>query len=323
MRIGLPTSAVRIGRRSSAARIGRQPAAAGIGTRPAPAGIGTRPDAARTWVPLSGRGLRRALPAAVAVALLTPVYGCRVEIAPPGAPTPWPAASARHWQWQWQLSGPLDPTVDADVFLLDPVRTTAAETADLRARDRRLVCQVSVGSYARTDPDASRFPEAVRGRPARSPDTRWLDVRQWDTLKPVLADRFRLCRGKGFGGVAIADADGYANRSGFPLGFDDQLLFNRRLAALARSLDLSPGLVNDVGQVAALAPDFDFAVNEECVRLRQCGKLLPFADAGKPVFHVEYAGSEADFCVTSVGYGFSSIRKDRDLDAWRVSCPLG
>jgi hypothetical protein len=216
----------------------------------------------------------------------------------------------------------LDPTVDADVFLLDPVATTAAQTAELRSRDRRLVCQVHVGSVVPTDPDASRFPTAVRGAAARRPQSRWLDVRQWDTLRPVLADRFRLCRGKGFGAVALADADGYVHRSGFPLGFDDQLLFNRRLAELARSLDLSPGLVNDVPQVAALAPDFDFAVNEECVRLGLCAKLLPFVEAGKPVFHVEYTGSTTDFCVTTVGYGFSSIRKDRELDAWRVSCPV-
>ncbi|MBM0234762.1 endo alpha-1,4 polygalactosaminidase [Micromonospora sp. STR1_7] len=268
------------------------------------------------------RSLRRLLAAGLAAVLVVPAYGCRAELTPPGAPTGWPTEQSRHWQWQWQLSGPLDPTVDADVFLLDPVDTTAAQTAELRSRDRRLICQVHVGSVRSTDPDANRFPDAVRGSVGRRPDSRWLDVRGWDALEPVLADRFRLCRGKGFGAVALADADGYASRTGFPLDFDDQLLFNRRLARLARSLSLSPGLVNDVPQLAALAPDFDFAVNEECVRLAQCAKLLPFADEGKPVFHVEYTGSTGDFCVTTVGYGFASIRKKRTLDAWRDPCPL-
>ncbi|MEU7611886.1 endo alpha-1,4 polygalactosaminidase [Micromonospora sp. NPDC049204] len=268
------------------------------------------------------RPLRRVLSAGVALVLVVPAYGCRPELTPPGAPTPWPAASARTWQWQWQLSGPLDPAVESDVFLLDPVVTTAAQTAELRSRDRRLICQVHVGSVGTADPDASRFPDIVQGSTGRRPGSRWLDVRSWDALEPVLADRFRLCRGKGFGAVALADADGYASRTGFPLDFDDQLLFNRRLAELARSLSLSPGLVNDVPQLAALAPDFDFVVNEECVRLGQCAKLLPFVDAGKPVFHVEYASSTDEFCVTTVGYGFASIRKDRQLDAWREACPL-
>ncbi|MFG2054864.1 endo alpha-1,4 polygalactosaminidase [Micromonospora sp. NPDC048930] len=255
--------------------------------------------------------------------LLGPLPGCREPIVPPGAPTPWPKALARHWQWQWQLAGPLDVTADADVFLLDPVRTTSTETTALRARDRRLVCQVHVGSYATTDPDADRFPADIRGTPVVGrPGSRWLDVRRWDVIGPVLADRFRLCRGKGFGAVALDDADAYLHRSGFPLSFDDQLLFNRRVARLARSLDLSPGLIDDVPQVAALAPDFDFAVNQECVRRRECAKLLPFADAHKPVFHVEYTGDPAAFCVTTVGYGFASILKDRTLDAWRDPCPL-
>ncbi|WP_320065225.1 endo alpha-1,4 polygalactosaminidase [Micromonospora sp. RTGN7] len=268
-----------------------------------------------------GHGPLRLLRALVTLALLAAAYGCRPNLVPPGAPTPWPTASARHWRWQWQLTGPLDTTVDADVFLLDPVRTTATETSALRARDRRLICQVAVGSYAGTDPDADRYPPVLRGAAGPRPNTRWVDVRRWEVLKPILADRLRLCRGKGFGAVAVADADGYAHRPGLALDFDDQLLFNRRVAELARSLGLSPGLLGDVSQVAALAPDFDFAVDEECVRLRRCAKLLPFVDAGKPVFHVEYTGDPADFCVTAVGYGLASIRKDRELDAGRTPCP--
>ncbi|MFI7211734.1 endo alpha-1,4 polygalactosaminidase [Micromonospora maritima] len=286
--------------------------------RPVSAVPRSRPDRVRR------RGPRRGVALALTALLVVPVPACREAITvPPGAPTPWPAALADRWRWQWQLTGPVDVTVDADVFLLDPVATTSTETAALRAKGRRLVCQVRVGTYATGDPDATRFPAAVRGAavPGRA-GSRFLDVRRWDSLAPVLADRFRLCRGKGFGAVALADADGYRHRSGFPLGFDDQLLFNRRLAGLARQLDLSPGLVDDLAQVAALAPDFDFAVNQECVRRRECAKLLPFADAHKPVFHVEYTGDPVDFCVTTVGYGFASIRKDRALDAWREPCPL-
>ncbi|RKN49348.1 endo alpha-1,4 polygalactosaminidase [Micromonospora endolithica] len=271
--------------------------------------------------------LRRVVAATVVLTLPVPAYACRPRLAPPGAPTPWPTAYARQWQWQWQLTAPVDVTVDADVFLLDAVRVTAEETTALRVRDRRLVCHVPVGTYADTDPDAGRFPPAVRGSAVRGTGgtdrpARWLDVRRWDLLAPVLADRFRLCRGKGFGAVALVDADGYAQRTGFPLNFDDQLLFNRRVATLARSLDLSPGLVDDVGQVAALAPDFDFAVSRDCVRLRRCAKLLPFVDAGKPVFHVEFTGDPAVFCVTTLGYGFASIRKSPELDAERQPCRL-
>ncbi len=195
-------------------------------------GLGGRPA---RWVH------RRALPAGLTFTLLLTAAACRPDLTPPGAPTSWPTTSARHWQWQWQLDGVLDPDVEADVFVLDPVDTTAAQTSELRSRDRRLVCQVHIGSVHPTDPDASRYPARVRGATTARTGRVWLDVRRWDVLRPVLADRFRLCRGKGFGAVVFADADGYDKRSGFALEFDDQLTFNREVAALAARWTSPPG----------------------------------------------------------------------------------
>jgi hypothetical protein len=161
----------------------------------------------------------------------------------------------------------------------------------------------------------------VPGQPGGAPRGRWVDIRQWQVLEPVLSDRFRLCRGKGFVAVLPIGVDGYRQRSGFPLTFDDQLVFNRRVAELARRTRLTPGLSNDIDQVLALEPHFDFVVNEECFRRKDCQRLVPFVDAGKPVFHVEYEASPAEFCTTTVGYGFTSILKNRDLDARRDTCP--
>ncbi|MDG4829526.1 endo alpha-1,4 polygalactosaminidase [Solwaraspora sp. WMMD1047] len=278
------------------------------------------------------------LGAALVVTALTAATlpGCSGDPAPPVAPRPWLTAPQT---WQMQLTGELDPDVDAEVFLLDGFDTTAEAAQLLRQRGRRLICHVRAGRYEAGRPDAGRFPATVLGHAAGQADPgnstgqadpasatgragaeRWLDIRQWTVLEPILADRFRLCRGKGFDSVAPDDVQGYQVDSGFPLTFDDQLTFNRRLAQLARSLGLSPGLRNDVDQAVALEPEFDFAVNEECVRAGRCDRLLAFVDAGKPVFHVEYEGSTADFCVTALGYGFVSMRKARELGAWRSPC---
>jgi hypothetical protein len=40
--------------------------------------------------------------------------------------------------------------------------------------------------------------------------------------------------------------------------------------------------------VKALVPDFDFAIVEECFHYRECGKAVPFIDAGKAVLEVEF-----------------------------------
>ncbi|GAB2918421.1 endo alpha-1,4 polygalactosaminidase [Micromonospora polyrhachis] len=259
------------------------------------------------------------------LALLGALAGCRI----PGgrAPaTPWPHGPVS--SWQWQLSGELDPEAEARVFVLDPFTTPAEDVRRLAGRDRRLVCYVEVGTARPDRPDVARFPAPVLGAATGVPPTdddrnggRWLDIRQWSVIEPILADRFRLCRGKGFEAVMPAHMDGYAHRSGFPLTFDDQLVFNRRLAGLIRSLHLSPGLTNDVDQVMALQPEFDFVVNEGCSRRRECARLLPFVEAGKPVLHVEYDQPTSTFCVETVGYGFVSMRKNRILDAWRDPCP--
>lgn len=67
-----------------------------------------------------------------------------------------------------------------------------------------------------------------------------------------------------------------------------------------------------------LVDHVDFAVNEQCVQYDECAALEPFVRTGKPVFHAEYELDPADFCPQAPG--FSSIRKNPNLDAWRETC---
>lgn len=223
--------------------------------------------------------------------------------------------------WQWQLSGKLDRSVDAQVYDVDGQDTSAADVAALKAAGRRTICYVNAGAWEKWRPDAGKFPKAVLGKELDGwPDERWLDIRQWKVLEPILAARFDTCRAKGFDAVEPDNVDGYANRSGFPLKAADQLTFNRRLADLAHRRGLAVGLKNDVDQAAELAPQFDFAVNEECAQYDECDKLAVFVKAGKPVFHVEYEKESGHFCPESRRLGFSSMRKKPELDAWRETC---
>jgi hypothetical protein len=238
---------------------------------------------------------------------------------PPPAPTVWRAEPGL--TWQWQLTGALDPTVPARVYELDAFTASAAEVARLRAAGRRTICYVNAGAYEDFRPDAARYPAGVRGRPNGWAGERWLDVRRWDLLEPVLLARLRMCRTKGFDAVEADNVDGYANDTGFALRAGDQLAFNRRVARLARGLGLAIGLKNDLGQAAELEPLFDFAVNEECVRYAECHLLAPFVRAGKPVFHVEYDLPVAAACAGARPHGLVTIVKRPDLDAWRATCP--
>jgi hypothetical protein len=252
-------------------------------------------------------------------------------VPPSGVASPAPsgprAPAAGWWRpragltWQWQLTGALDTTVDAQVYDVDAFTTTAGDVAKLHAAGRRVVCYVNVGAYEGFRPDAGRFPDAVRGHTLEGwPGEAWLDIRRWDLLEPVLSARFALCRDKGFDGVEPDNVDGYGNESGFPLSAADQLTYNRRVADLAHRYGLAVGLKNDVEQAGALAPAFDFAVNEECSAYQECDRLGVFTAAGKPVFHVEYTVPTERFCAATKALGFSSMRKRTELDAWREPC---
>jgi hypothetical protein len=223
--------------------------------------------------------------------------------------------------WQWQLSGTVDTSVDAEMFDLDLFETPEAVVAELHERGRVVVCYMSAGAWEEFRPDSGSFPDSVVGEPNGWPGERWLDVRRLDVLGSIMEARLDLCRAKGFDGVEVDNIDGYANNTGFPLTAEDQLAYNRFLADAAHARGLSIGLKNDVEQAAALEPYFDWVINEECARYNECGLLVPFIDAGKAVFHVEYDLDRSEFCPLTTGLGFSSMLKRPELDAWRRACP--
>lgn len=252
------------------------------------------------------------------VAVVGALLGSCAAESSPEAPERWvPPPGAT---WQWQLTGPVDTTVDADVYDLDGGETSAGTVAALHRAGRRVICYVDAGAAEEYRPDRGAFPDDVLGGSGGFPGERLLDVRRLDVLRPIMAARFDECREKGFDAVEADLVDGYARDSGFPLTAADQLTYNRMLADLAHERGLSIGLKNDLDQVAELVDHFDFAVNEQCFQYGECAKLAPFVEAGKAVFTAEYELDPAAFCPDARAAGFSSIRKNPTLDAWRAPC---
>ncbi len=280
---------------------------------------------ARGWGALSARPALAAGTHALTLRLRNPHRGggCRravlvdaLRVVPADRWVPAPSTT-----WQWQLSGALDLSVPAQMYDVDLVETPAATVDAIHARGARAVCYLSAGSYEKFRPDAGDFPAAVLGKPLEGwPGERWLDVRRRDVLGPIMERRMDLCRDKGFDAVEADNVDGYANRSGFPLRGRDQLAYNRMLARAAHARGLSIGLKNDLDQVAALEPDFDWALNEQCFQYDECGRLAPFTRAGKAVFVAEYELAPSAFCARAQADGLMAMRKRLDLDAARDAC---
>uniref|UniRef100_A0AAU2JL95 Endo alpha-1,4 polygalactosaminidase n=1 Tax=Streptomyces sp. NBC_00049 TaxID=2903617 RepID=A0AAU2JL95_9ACTN len=240
---------------------------------------------------------------------------------------PWPdQAPGERWQprpgvgWQWQLTGGLDTSVKAPVYDVDGFTTTKEQVTALKKAGRKTICYLSTGAWEDFRPDADRFPKDMLGQGNGWEGERWLDIRRLAELEPLIAERFDMCRDKGFDAVEPDNMDAYANRSGFPLTADDQLRYNRLIARLAHDRGLAVGLKNDLDQIPQLVGDFDFAVNEQCAQYRECDRLTPFIAAGKAVFHVEYELAANRFCARSRELKLSSLEKKYELGAWRRSC---
>jgi hypothetical protein len=223
--------------------------------------------------------------------------------------------------WQWQLSGEIDTSFDVVMYDIDLFDTPQAVINTLHDDGRVVICYFSAGSYEEWRPDAEQFPAEVIGAPLDGWEGEsWLDIRQLDLLAPIMSARLDLAVQKGCDGVEPDNVDGYANESGFPLTNDDQLTYNRWLAQAAHERGLSIGLKNDLDQIPQLVNDFDWALNEQCFEYDECETLLPFIEAGKAVFGVEYTGTPDDFCPRANALNLDWLYKNLELDEYRVAC---
>ena len=198
-----------------------------------------------------------------------------------------------------------------DIDLFD---TPPATIDRLHTDGRVVICYFSAGSWEERREDASDFPEVVLGEQLEGwEEERWLDISRIDLLEPIMLARLDLAVEKDCDGVEPDNVDAYANATGFGLTYDDQIEHNIWLAEQAHARGLPIGLKNDLGQIDDLVEHFDWALNEECFQYEVCDGLLPFIEAGKAVFGVEYMGDPANYCPQAVAMGFSWLTKTLDL----------
>jgi len=223
--------------------------------------------------------------------------------------------------WQIQYSGEMDYSLSVDAYNLDLFDVSAKQISELKERDIFVMCYFSAGSHEDWRSDADNFPPAVLGKSMRGwAGETWLDIRQLEALKPIMEKRLDMAVEKDCDGVDPDNVNGYENDTGFPLTYEDQIAFNLFLANSAHARGLMIGLKNDLGQIPDLLPYFDWLLNEECFSFGECNLLLPFVEAGKPVFVIEYEMSPEEFCSQANEMNFNSLHKNWELDAYRTPC---
>jgi len=232
-----------------------------------------------------------------------------------------PAGSIRPGtSWQYQITGSLDPSVDAELYVVDLFDITPQQVQSLHGRGRIVVAYVSVGSFEPWRSDASSFPSSAIGMPLSGyPDESWLDVRNAQ-VRQLIDARFALARSKGFDGVFASTLGGYMEATGFSLTRADELAYDQFLADAASKRGLSAGLSGDFELGSEVALAFDWALAIGCIAGSTCGSLASFQSAGKPVFDIETAGQRDTVCAKAASLGVPAILKHTSFDAWRVPC---
>lgn len=230
--------------------------------------------------------------------------------------------------WQWQLNGNVNTSYDVDIYDIDLFDVSEALIQQLQAKNIKVICYFSAGSYEEGREDANAFEASELGRKLEGwPGERWLDIRSSNVLL-IMKERLDLAVQKGCDGVEPDNVDGYKNKTGFDLTANDQLTFNRLIANEAHARNLSVGLKNNLDQVNELVDYYDFAVNEQCFEYAECQLLTPFIAKGKAVLNAEYdnkyrqnKAKREEMCAKSLKMQFSSLILPLDLDdTFRLSC---
>lgn len=217
--------------------------------------------------------------------------------------------------WQIQLQGEINTAYAVEVYVLDLFDTPQAIIDELHAVGRKVICYFSAGTYEKWREDADLFSSKILGETVAGwEEERWLDIRRQSLVQPIMMSRLDLAAQKGCDGVDPDNVDAYTNVTGFPLTYEDQLAYNLWLADEAHQRGLAVGLKNDLDQLEELVEHFDWALNEQCFAYDECDLLLPFIEAGKAVFTIEYEENRADYCPLANALGFSTLTKTPDLD---------
>lgn len=78
--------------------------------------------------------------------------------------------------------------------------------------------------------------------------------------------RFQDAVAKGCEGIDPDNMNGWSVNTGFPISFNDQIIYNQAIAREIRRMGMLSGLKNDNEQAVLLEPFSDFAVVEVCLK---------------------------------------------------------
>ncbi|CRG88280.1 hypothetical protein PISL3812_05309 [Talaromyces islandicus] len=236
--------------------------------------------------------------------------------------------------WQIELLYTLnDTSVDVEVYDIDLFNSGADLISGLQKDGRKVICYFSAGSWENWRPDAGNFSSADLGGTLDGwPNEKWLNISS-SSVRDIMKTRLDMAYDKGCDGVDPDNVDGYSNKeNGLGLTQEDSIDYVNFLASEAHSRNMSIGLKNAGEIIDSVIDNMEWSVNEQCAQYNECDTFMPFTDANKPVFHIEYPKDDTNnnkvvttsqknaACKFNGSGKFSTIIKNMDLDNWIETC---
>ncbi|KAF2437114.1 hypothetical protein EJ08DRAFT_578111, partial [Tothia fuscella] len=223
---------------------------------------------------------------------------------------------SRLWQpkigakWQIILDGVPDTKRstllpnDAHIWDIDLWDASAADITALKKANKKVICYFSAGTSESWRPDYNELKKYNLGKVCKDDKCKgswggeeWLDIRT-EKVRKVMQTRIKLASQKGCDAVDPDNVDGYDNpikdtKTGTITRFQqaDSVQFLKFIADDAARYNMSMGLKNSLALIPKIQNYVQFAVNEECVKVKECDGYKNFLASGKPVFHIEYTNA--------------------------------
>jgi len=222
-------------------------------------------------------------------------------------------------EFQWELDHPLNIRRVSDtgsgainalgkrsgvttVYDIDGIINPASTVTALHKLKDKAICYVEIGAagdYYSAAMEHLRvtYYQQLRklgdlGRTVPGYPEYYLNINAPSTLRIIKAMIQQQCAAKRFDAVEPDIDDSYTDSTGFRITEQENIRYDRALAAYAHSLGLAWGQKNgdnDSEFSRALEPTTDFLLDEECNYYRTCGIVaLPYVRARKLVLNAEY-----------------------------------
>lgn len=222
----------------------------------------------------------------------------------------------------WQLQGTVPTNRSEQVYDIDGFDNNQAKFTTLRNAGKYVIAYFSAGTYENWRPDQASFPSGVKGNNVDGwAGEKWLDVRAVSTLQPIMEARADLAKTKGAHAIEWDNLDGYDNSPGFSINATQQRTYLQMLADITHARGMA-AIFKNVPQFSTWASSrFDGCICEEAYEWDEISDYMPFRNAGKPVWAVEYNGTLN--CSDANSRGIYLAKFPLDLDGAPVSvCTL-